>query len=213
MEFFLSFFQTAALAAALSVDAFVACFAYGSQQIRIPLISAQVISLLCTGILGISTLLGAWVKNFIPPWLTSLLCFFILMALGVVKLLDGMVKAILRKHSSFGREIRFRLFHLRFVLSLYADPEKADQDHSKTISPKEAASLATALSLDGAAVGFGAALGNLSLPLLLFCSLLAELLAVLLGARLGNRLAKKLPFNPSWLGGALLLLLAFSKLG
>ncbi len=212
MEFLFSFLQAAFLAAALSLDAFVACFAYGSEKIRIPFLSAQVISCVCTGIIGISLLAGTLARGWISQGLTTFLCFFLLFLLGLSKLLDSFTKAFFRRHSEFNREVRFRMLNLRFVLSLYADPQKADRDHSKTISPKEAAALAVALSLDGGVVGFGAALGQLSFWCVLLCSLFLETLAVLLGARLGNRAAKKLPFNLSWLGGALLLLLAFSKL-
>lgn len=71
------------------------------------------------------------------------------------------------------------MFNFRFVLRLYADPEMADQDCSKTISPGEALSLAAALSLDGLAVGFGAALGEVNAWAVILCSLATNMLAVM----------------------------------
>ncbi|MDA6840406.1 manganese efflux pump, partial [Escherichia coli] len=79
--------------------------------------------------------------------------------------------------------------HLNFILTVYADPEQADQDRSRLLSPAEAFSLAVALSLDGLAVGFGAALGSVGVWQSLLFSLFIGAGAVRLGAFLGNRLA------------------------
>ena len=83
--------------------------------------------------------------------------------------------------------------NFRFVLSVYADPENADTDDSRSISPKEALSLATALSLDGAAAGFGAALGQFAKPAaVFFASLIIGAGAVFGGFFLGNLTAARL---------------------
>ena len=205
-------FEAFALSAALSLDALIASFAYGSSGIRIPMSSVQVINLICSAILGFSLLAGSVIRQFLPDGVTTALCFGILLILGLVKLFDGIMKAIIRKHTSLNKKIAFSMFSLRCVLTLYADPEEADRDRSKTISPGEAASLAVALSLDGAAVGFGAAMGNASPWAVFLCSLVTNMLAVLLGFRLGNQAARKLPFNLSWVSGAVLLIMAVSKL-
>lgn len=204
--------EAAALASALSIDTFAASFAYGSNKIKIPLSSIQIISLICSAMLGLSLLAGAYVSRFIPGWLTNTICFSILFLLGMTKLLDSFTKSIIRKYNSVRKQIRFSMFNFRFVLSLYADPEAADQDHSKTISPAESASLAVALSLDGIAVGFGAALGNVNVLAVVLCSLVANALAALLGVYLGGKTVEKIPFNLSWVSGAILILMAFAKL-
>ena len=98
------------------------------------------------------------------------------------------------------------------LLCIYADPKQADADCSNSISVKEAISLAVALSLDGMAVGFGAALGSVHSGALLLASLAAGTGAVLLGERLGNRLAARIKCNISWLSGLVLIGLAFFKL-
>lgn len=200
------------LASALSIDAFAASFAYGSNKIKIPFLSAQIINLICTAILGLSLFIGTLVKQLIPSWLTTAICFTLLLVLGLIKLLDSLTKTIIRKYNVPHKELHFSLCNFRFVLSIYADPEKADRDCSKTISPAEAASLAVALSLDGLAVGFGAALGNINAWAVILWSLLTNTAAILLGALLGNKLAQKLSFNLSWISGAILILLAVNKL-
>lgn len=212
MNLLFSVLEAAVLAAALSADAFLAAFAYGSNKIRIPMSSIQIINLVCSSILGVSLFVGSLVRPYIPHWLTVVICFSVLFLLGMVKLLDGVTKSIIRKYNHMKKEIRFTLFNFRFVLNLYADPVEADLDHSKTISPSEAVSLAVALSLDGLAVGFGAAVGALNPWAIFFASLLTGTLALLLGVHIGNKVANKLPFNLSWLSGAILIGLAFTKL-
>ena len=204
--------EAAAIAAALSIDAFVAGFAYGARQIRMSRRSVLLINLICSGIVGLSLGLGSLVAGFLSESLQRGMCFGLLFALGLVKLLDGIVRAAIRRYGSLDGRLDFSLFSLRFVLHVYADPAAVDLDHSKSISPAEAASLALALSLDGAAAGFGAALGQASIPAVVTASLIANQLTLLLGSWLGERLSKRFNMSLGWLGGVILVLLAFSKL-
>ena len=197
---------------ALSLDAFVASFAYGAQRIRIPYSSAAIISVICTAMLAVSLLAGSLLRPFLPQSLTKGLCFAILFLLGLVKLCDSTIKTLIRKHKRMHRQVSFSLFSLKFILDVYADPEKADRDGSRELSPAEAASLAVALSLDGLAVGFGAALMQVNFLMVMLFSLAVGMLAVRLGGKIGNRAAQKLPFDLSWLSGALLIVLAILKL-
>lgn len=213
---FVDILEAVVLASSLSMDAFVASFAYGSNKIKIPMASVQVINIVCSGILGISILIGSFVRPYLPEWLAVAICFTILFVLGAVKLLDSVTKSIIRKHTrlnkELNKEIKFSMFNFKFILNLYADPEEADVDASKLISPAEAAALAVSLSLDGMAVGFGAAVGNVNGLAVVLASLAAGTPAVMLGSYIGNKIAGKLPFNLSWLSGIILIALAFLKL-
>ncbi len=200
------------LAATLSLDAFVASFAYGSSGIKIPPASVVALNLVCSGTLGISLWMGAMVRPFLSPRCSGLICFGVLFVMGLVKLLDNAARSFLRRYGEGGKSIQFSLFSLRMVLCIYADPKQADADCSNSISVKEAISLAVALSLDGMAVGFGAALGSVHSGALLLASPAAGTGAVLLGERLGNRLAARIKCNISWLSGLVLIGLAFLKL-
>ncbi len=200
------------LASALSLDSFVASFAYGNNKIKIPFLSVQVINTVCSSILGMSLLVGSIVRQYIPSWLTTSLCFTILFILGIVKLLDSITKSIIRKYSSVEREIKFSMLNFKFILQLYADPEDADVDQSKTISLAEAFSLAIALSLDGLAIGFGVAIGNINVLLVFIFSLFTGFIAIKLGCYIGNKFAKSLNFDLSWISGFILIILAFLKL-
>ena len=207
----MSFLPAAAIAMSLSIDAFAASFAYGSEQIKVPARSIQTINLISSAITGLSMLAGSFLQQFIPAWLTIGISFTILFVLGIIKLMDSLSNSFIRRYTQLNREVKFSLFNLRFILQLYITPEKADVDNSKSLSPSEAASLAVALSLDGIAVGFGAALAGISAWAVFISSLITNMIALYSGIYLGNRLARRTSVNVSWLGGAVLIIMAVLK--
>jgi len=177
---FLALFETLAIAAAISVDAFAASFAYGGKRIKIPLLSVLIINLVCVLTLGISLVTGAALSAYIPEPLTALISFGILFVLGVTKFFDN------------------------------SEPKNYDTDDSKIISITEAAMLAVALSMDGLAVGFGAALSNANIWAIILCTFAIGMLAVIFGCKLGNKVAGRL--KVSWISGVLLIILAIVNL-
>jgi len=202
----------AVLALSLSLDAFAVAFAYGCKKIKIPPLSAYIINAICTGTTGLSFLFGVALSRFITAGVATGISFTILFLIGIVKLLDSITKSIIRKNSDISKEIKLSLFNFKFILQLYADPEAADVDVSRAIEPKEATILAISLSLDGFAVGFGAALLGLNGWAVVLFSLLANGSAIWLGSKIGNKAAQTLRFNISWLAGAVLIGLAFIQL-
>ena len=196
--------EAAFLALSLSLDTFVAGLSYGSSKIRLPLVCAVTVSLVCSGVLCLSMLAGSLVRPFLSPIAARLICFLLLVCMGTLRILDQAIKSFLCRHDGFSRNFMFR--------AVYADPCKADADASKSLSVPESVYLALAMSLDGAAAGFGAALGNLNPVAVLFFSLLFGFTAIQGGFLLGNRLAQKTHFSVDWLSGALLILLAFLRL-
>ena len=146
------------LVGALSIDAFVASFAYATSKIKIPFKSALIINVVSTTILGIALFFGSIVSRFIPSIFTTSICFTMLLMLGLAKLFDSTLKALLGTRGSLTRNYEFKVSDFRFFLKVYIDNTAADVDHSLILSPKESFSLALALSLDGLAAGFGAGL-------------------------------------------------------
>lgn len=207
-----SVLESAFLVIALSLDALVASFAYGAKKIEIPFRSAAVIDLICTGILAATLLIGSFFSPFVSSGLTNTLCFSILFFLGLVKLFDSILKNYINRTNVNSQQIKFRMFNLKFILSIYADPEKADVDCSSTLSPSESAALAVALSLDGAAVGFGAGLDDFNFILILVFSIIFNLAAVYAGCWMGRRISAKTPRDFSWFSGIILIILALTKL-
>ena len=203
--------EAAIIASSLSLDTFTAGFAYGGDKIKIPVLSAMIINIVCSSILGLSLFAGAFLRPLLPDWLTLTIAFAILFIIGLIKLLDSITKSLIRRHSNLNKEIKITMLNFRFIINLYANPEAADIDHSKTISPGEAAVLALSLSLDGMAIGFGAALMNVNGLAIFLWSLITDFVLLTLGHFFGDRFARKLPFNVSWLSGIVLIGLAFSK--
>lgn len=148
------------LVLALSMDSFVASFAYGTNHIRIPLSSTIVISTVCSAILGLSLLAGVLIRPFVPGELVKAVCFFILLALGLVKVFDSSLKAAIRRRKHIRRDFTFSALHLNFILTVYADPRAGGPGPFPPAFPRRGVLAGCALSLDGLAVGFGAALGS-----------------------------------------------------
>ena len=122
------------------------------------------------GVLCLSMLAGSLVRPFLSPTAARLICFLLFVCMGTLRILDQAIKSFLCRHDGFSRNFMFRALHFQFFLSVYADPCKADADASKSLSVPESVCLALAMSLDGAAAGFGAALGNLNPVAVLFLS-------------------------------------------
>lgn len=204
--------ESVLFATALSTDSFIASLAYGSNKIRIPLTSMQVIASICTGVLGLSLLLGTLVKAFIPAEALKMVSFSILFLIGLIKLLDNLIKMLIDKYTDIKKEFKFNFFSLNFILYIYANPKEADCDQSKILSIREALSLALALSIDSLAAGIGAAIGSISIIAVIISSLILCLISIKSGELIGKKISDKSPIQISWLGGALLILLAFLRL-
>ena len=196
------------LVLSLCIDALVASFAYGTNKIKIPFISGVIISIISTVFLAIALGLGSWFKNFLPLGITCFLSFAVLLILGISRLFEGILKNFLNKKALDPSHIEFNLFDFKLILNVYADATKADLDHSKILSIKEAIYLGIALSLDSLVVGLGFGLNNVNLVEILSLSIILHGLAIFLGVVLGKKCAETLNIDISWLSGFILILLA-----
>lgn len=173
------------LAAALSIDAFGAGFAYGISKTKIPLISGGITAGISSLMLILSILAGNAIGQLVPSGLTEEVCFCILFLLGVVKLFQKTGKK---------------------------EAQKADRNGDKRLSPPEAAVLGFALSVDSIAAGVGVGIQSGCLPETFCISLAAGAAAIYCGSGMGSLLSEKSRMDLSWLSGALLILLAVMKL-
>lgn len=198
------------LVVALSVDSFLASLAYGVERIRIPLRSALLISGIGVGFLSVSLYTASFIQQFIPPAFCAIISFSIFFMVGISSIFQGTIKQFLRKRKR--GSLCFEYSGISFVLDVYLDETKADMDHSKQLSLKEALYLAVALSFDSLVSGF--ALGiHIDNPLwVLIVSFCIGLCAVYAGAFLGEHSAKLAGWNLSWLSGVLFLILAFMRI-
>ena len=207
-----SILQAVILAGAVSVDALLAAFAYGSQKIRVPAGAVLVVSLICSGVLGLTLLLGERLGQWMPDYLAAWFSFSILFGLGLIRVFDSGLKNWIRHRGDGGGQVKFSAFNLKFILQVYADPKTADADGSRTLSSAEAAALALALSLDGIAAGLGAGLLGAGILLTVSAAFCLTAAAVAVGCRLGGKLAARLTADVSWISGGLLILLALLQL-
>lgn len=201
-------FQAWMLVFALGIDAFACSFGYGASKIKIPFKSVLVINLVCTSLLAIGLFLGVIINNFLSEDIAAWIAFAILFGLGISKIFDSTIKGMIRKYDGIEKDFNFSLFNLRFIFKIYADPEKADVDQSKELTPKEAMPLAIAVGLDGLSVGIGIGMAMMNPFLILGLALITDVIAVILGAYLGNKLARKFNFDLSWIGGVILIVIA-----
>lgn len=197
---------------ALSIDAFVSSFAYGTNKIKIPIKSILIINIICSLILAFSLFFGVLLRPLISQSLAQFVSFSILFILGITRLFDSTIKTLIRKYNNIEKKVEFSILDLKFILNVYANPEKADIDSSRIVSSKEAIFLAIALSLDSFAVGFGAGLSDVNHFQIIGFSLITDMFAIIFGCYFGNIIAKKFSLNLSWLSGLILIFLAFTNL-
>lgn len=194
----------------LSLDAFVASIAYGTNKIQIPFTSITIINITCSLLLAISLFLGSIVKKFIPGGITLIISFLILMLLGIFYLFQSLIKNYITKISKSSKEVNLKVSNL--IINIYIDETSADFDNSKNLNPREAIYLATALSLDSLAVGFGSSLGNINYIQVIILSFIYGILAIYLGLFIGKKLVEKSSLDISWLSGVILMILAIMKI-
>ncbi len=202
--------ETLLLVFTLSLDAFVASIAYGTNEIKIPFVSMTIINITCSSLFALSLFLGSIVKKFIPKGITLLISFLILILLGIFYLFQSLIKSYIAKSSTPNKKIKLKISDL--IINIYIDETSADFNKSKNLNPKEALYLAIALSLDSLAIGFSSSLTGINYVQVIFFSLFYGIIAVQLGLLIGRKLVEKSNFNISWLSGVILIILAIMKI-
>lgn len=198
------------LVMALCLDSLTASFSFGIGRIKVPFLSALVISLIGSVFLFVSIFCGTWISGYIPSQFSACLSFGVLLLLGIIRLWDIVIKKYIKKKNLEKGDCQSGF--CRFVLTVYAESEKADANRSQTLSVSEAITLAIALSVDSLAAGIGVGVVNgLGFELALF-SLACGFIAVELGCFIGRRVAKVTTLDLSWISGIVLIGLAILRL-
>ncbi len=199
------------LVSSLCIYNFLYIISYWTDRIKITFYSNLVINLVCSLFLGIALALGGFLKDFLSPNTASVLSFALLLSLGFFRLFESFFKTYVRKFSSAGAPLTFKVFDFKFVLEIYANETKADYDKSKTLTLKEAVYLAVALSLDSLAVGFGSSLVSINHLQVVILSFVIGTCCLFIGVRIGKKFIEKVDLNLSWLSGLMLIVLAFIR--
>lgn len=195
---------------ALSMDSFLAAFAYGTRNIRIPWYSALLIASIGTVMLGFSVVIASWIHLILPGYAGKVLSCGLFLVIGISTIFQEVIKSLLKQHRN--KTLKFAYSGMLFVIDVYIDETKADRDFSKILSAKEAIYLAIALSFDSLLSGLAFGLDQHSLYGILSLNFLVSFLTLGTGAFLGTKVQTKKNLNLSWFSGCLFLLLGILRL-
>lgn len=170
---------------ALTIDTLAISLVYGSQKIKIPVLSNIIINGVGTFVLVGSMMIGVVCKQFIPEEFTRYLSFAILCVIGTLKCIEGITQST---------------------------TQNADKNHDKIISSKESIAIATSISMDGMSIGIGAALLDINVVMVGVLSFTIGICVIYLGSFCGRILAKKTELDYTLIGGILIILFAFTKI-
>lgn len=195
--------QEIILSVIVSIDTFLAAAAYRSCGIKIPVSSAIVINAIGAFFLGISLVFSRLLGIIIPEYICGICGFVILTAMGISTIFKSLIRNLVRSLSERG-ELSLHTGSSGIVVKLYLDDTAADFDSSKILSPKEAAALAIAASLDSVSIGLGVGY-EINPAISAIFAFIAGSLAILLGSLTGRKIAN-LNCDFSWIGGAALII-------
>lgn len=197
--------------AVLSLDAFTASVAYGTEKIKIGLLPALIVS----AVGGLALLISALFSNFLAGYLSESFCktlgFIVLFLVGLFNFIQGALKSAIKRRREHSANMHFRVRELDFFVEVLVDETKADADHSNALSVKEAFYLAAALSVDSLATGIGCGFSGMNPFSLGIAAFAVNLVAVFFGWLLGKGIARCVKLDLSWLGGAVLIGLALFR--
>lgn len=159
-------------ALALNMDSFAAGVVYGVRNIKLPVTSLAIISLMSMGAISLSMLAGHTLAGYVSPTLAHRLGGAILLLIGLGVLLHAVRD---KRQDKNGQETRtdevpstvlqIHIRSLGLVIQILREPSRADLDRSGIISAREAVLLGLALALDAFAAGFAVSmLGFAILP-------------------------------------------------
>ncbi|MBB6732662.1 sporulation membrane protein YtaF [Cohnella zeiphila] len=168
-----SFFSLILLSMAVSLDGFGVGISYGLRKIRIPLLSAAIISLCSGTVILVSMMVGQVLAKWLSPKGASSVGAYLLIGIGIWALIQFFRNREKEDQAEAGASRRPKpamrpaqkqaLFTLEIrragiIIQILRTPSVADVDRSGIITAGEALLLGIALSLDAFGAGIGAAL-------------------------------------------------------
>lgn len=207
------------LALAVSVDSFAVGAAYGFRRVRMPAGMIALVAGISALAKAAAMLFGGVLVMWFNPQMAKTLGAVILVALALWQFLSQAAQSKAAGEDTSEDDdvlddsdnplLTLRVKPLGIIISVLRDPQVADIDDSKSISPSEAVLLGLALGMD--AMGAGVSAGLLGMPIIAtICAVgLGTMLTLPAGVWLGSIAGDKLPRWPSRiLPGAILLVLA-----
>jgi putative sporulation protein YtaF len=183
---------TILLAIAVSFDGFGVGMACGVRRLAILPSSLLVICIFSSVAVAVSMLMGQTLTRYIPVKTASIAGGLILLLLGVYFIIQN-IYTIYREKAEPGSEGAHdtpgSLNGFRGILDITYRPEKADVDHSGTLSAGESIILGIALGTDAFGAGFGAVMIGLNPVATVGAVGLTNFLMVSAGMLIGKKIA------------------------
>lgn len=197
------------LALIVSLDTYLVAATYSNSEIKIPPLSASIISAISAGILGISVKFSDFLGEFIPTEICQITGLIILTVIGMITVFKSLIRCLV-KNLSGKKALSLRMNGFGLGISIYLDDTAADIDKSKSLSAYEAAALALTSSLDSAATGINCGFSGINPITAALLTLIAGFFAIIFGGLTGKKISS-LRHDFSWVGGVLLIIFAFSS--
>jgi putative sporulation protein YtaF len=192
------------LTLAVSVDIFIMSISCGMDGVNVPIQSAISMSVVGTVVMAVATVLSSLVDRLVPKGVCVVISCVVLCTMGLM----NVTKCVMERYRTY-RHSKHTPLEDSKLLGVYICGSRADCDHSKDISIKEAVSVALLMSLDILVCGTVSS-ASLNAWMLCFGVFIVQTLAVMLGSYIGKKFSK-VP-NISFIGGLLLILLGITKL-
>ncbi|MCL2586992.1 MAG: manganese efflux pump [Firmicutes bacterium] len=168
-----------------SLDIFALGFGYGAKKDIVSWRSLIIVSFISSIFLLIALLLGFFLGEWLPSVVSHWLGFGLLMTVGLWR-----------------------------IAAWLASRKREKKPHS-IVSTRELLLVAVMLSIDGMAIGVGAAIGAVTLAFIFAVfaiSIVTDILMFRLGQGMGRALAERLSWDLGWVGGVLLIIVAIAGL-
>lgn len=199
----------------INLDALAVGFAYGIKNVRIPFLSALVISAFSVFYSAISLVAGSALATVLPPEFCTYAGALLLFIIGVFIIAGAFKesrKPNIRSHNKYGTIINWGIKSLGITISVVRDPSICDFDSSCKIDARESVYLSLALSADAIGVGLGSSLTGITHPFIPILVGLSQIFLLYSGLFAATFLSHKIKINKRVCeiaaGGILILLSA-----
>ncbi len=194
------------LSVIISIDILLASVVYGSSKIRIPPLSAAIISTVSAAVFGVSAMISGLLNLVISTEIFRIVSFIILTFIGTTAILKSLFRSFVRRLSQRG-ELSWKPGSAGIVIKLYLDDTAVDLDSSKTMSPLEALTFALTAALDSAATGLSCGRFETDPLISTIFAFFTGSAAIFFGSLAGRRISST-RHDFSWVGGAALIAFA-----
>ena len=181
------------LAFSSSLDSLIIGIAYGIKNIRIKFSINIIIALIVTLGTLLSMVLGAILNKFIPSYICNYIGAILLIVVGLYMTFDFFrEQKNLKKNKICTTKENKDIIESLHYDDILTNNKTADINGSGNIEVKEAISLAIALSLNNFALGLGASMSGISIPLTTIFTFIFSIIILILGLKIGNSFLSKI---------------------